>query len=220
MKTLYDVLNIRADDNAESVRNAFRKAVKANHPDLNAGDPDAQSRFVQIVRANDILRDPELRAIYDGMLEFERQQCRPQSKLVARGIAANAITGFVLAFVLAGAFTYLSKTSDVTARESAAVAAGLPLAPVDAAGHLKAVGLAKSSAAVLGAPASFCKNWLVRVLWPPKRDVAAGLCAGGQDANSHRRPHHGAERRGHVRGLLGLRRSYHAGLFVSGREIS
>jgi curved DNA-binding protein CbpA len=138
METLYDVLNVRADDDAESVRKAFRKAVKANHPDLNAGDPDAPSRFVKIVRANTILRDPELREIYDQTLELDGQRCRPQSKLVAiantvHSIAANAIIGFVLAFVIAGGLrTYLSKTSDVIARESVAVAAVSPLAPVDA----------------------------------------------------------------------------------------
>jgi curved DNA-binding protein CbpA len=158
MKTLYDVLNIRADDGAESVRKAFLKAVKANHPDLHPGDPDAQSRFAQIVRANAILRNPKLRAIYDGILESQAQQ-RRRSKLVtlfntAHRIVADAIIGFVLAFVLAEGgyklFTYLSKTSDVTARGSVTVAAVPPLMQVDAARHLKAVGLPKSSAAALG----------------------------------------------------------------------
>ncbi|HEY2528594.1 MAG TPA: DnaJ domain-containing protein, partial [Xanthobacteraceae bacterium] len=161
MKTLYDVLNVRADDDAESVKRAFRKAVKTNHPDLNAGDPDAHSRFAEIVRANAILRDPELRAIYDRMLEFEVRQCRPQSKLVAiskkaHSIAADAIIGFVLAFVLAEGgyelFAHLSKTSDVATRQAVTVAAIPPLAPIDAARHLKAVGLPKPSAAALGTP--------------------------------------------------------------------
>ncbi|HEY2532452.1 MAG TPA: hypothetical protein VGJ20_31730 [Xanthobacteraceae bacterium] len=126
------------------------KAVKANHPDLNTGDPDAQSRFAQIARA-----DPELRAIYDRMLEFEGQQCHPQSKLVAivntaHSIVADAIAGFILAFALAGGgyklVTYLPKRSDlVTAREPVTVAVVPPLAPVDAAGHLKAIRLPKSA---------------------------------------------------------------------------
>jgi curved DNA-binding protein CbpA len=155
MKTLYDVLNVRADDDAKSVEEAFRKALKANHPDLNVGDLDAQSGFAQIVSANAILRDPELRAVYDRMLEFEEQQYRPQSKLVAisttvYSIAADTIVALVLAFVLAGGayklFTHFSKTSDVTARESVPVAAVPPLAPGDAAGQLKAVGLPKSFA--------------------------------------------------------------------------
>jgi hypothetical protein len=181
MKTFYDVLNVRADDDAESVKKAFRKAVKANHPDLNAGDPDAQSRFMQIVRANAVLRDPELRSIYDRMLEFEGQQCRPQSKLAAisntaHSIAANAIIGFGLAFVLAGGgytlFTYLSKISDVTAPESVTVAAIPPLASLDAAGHLKALGLPTSSAAALAAPVGVAADVKTAVNAAPGRAKA------------------------------------------------
>jgi curved DNA-binding protein CbpA len=155
MKTFYDVLNVCADDDAESVKKAFREAVKASHPDLNAGDPDALSRFVQIVRANAVLRDPKLRAIYDRMLEVKRRQHR-QSKLVAifntaRSVTARAIIGFVLAFVIVegyGVFTYRSEAFDVAVRVSGAIP---PLAPVDATGQLKAVGLPKSAAPVLEA---------------------------------------------------------------------
>ena len=45
MKTLYDILGALPDDDAESIRAAFRKAAKANHPDNNPGDPDAPLRF-------------------------------------------------------------------------------------------------------------------------------------------------------------------------------
>ncbi|HEY2532314.1 MAG TPA: J domain-containing protein [Xanthobacteraceae bacterium] len=157
MTTLYDVLDARADDDAESVKKAFRRAVKANHPDLNAGDPDARSRFAQIVRANAVLRDPELRALYDRMLELEEQPCRPQSSVAisntARSMPADRIFVFALAFGLAGGAynLFLSKTSDVTAHGSVAVAAVPPLAPGDGARRLKAVGDPKSSAAALRA---------------------------------------------------------------------
>ena len=50
MKTLYDLLNALPDDDAESLRAAFRKAAKANHPDNNPGEPDAPLRFRRIVR--------------------------------------------------------------------------------------------------------------------------------------------------------------------------
>ena len=36
MKTLYDLLSARADDDAETLKKAFRIAVKAIHPDLRA----------------------------------------------------------------------------------------------------------------------------------------------------------------------------------------
>ena len=57
MKTLYDLLGALPDDDAEDLRAAFRRAVKANHPDLNPGDPEASQAFRRIVRANAILSD-------------------------------------------------------------------------------------------------------------------------------------------------------------------
>jgi tetratricopeptide (TPR) repeat protein len=120
METLYDTLDIHPDDDAGEVRDAFRKAVKASHPDLNAGDPDAPARFRQIVRANAILADPELRSIYDRMLEFERQRLPPTSKPttvfdVARNIVPDAIVIVVLAAVMAGAFTLYTYISEISA---------------------------------------------------------------------------------------------------------
>jgi tetratricopeptide (TPR) repeat protein len=71
MNTLYDVLGAGPDDDAESLKNAFRNAVKESHPDLHPGDPDAPLRFRQIVRANAILSDAEQRTAYDRFLAFE-----------------------------------------------------------------------------------------------------------------------------------------------------
>ena len=69
MQTLYDMLDVRPDDDAEGLRQAFRKAVKASHPDIHTDDPDAPRRFRHFVQAYNILRDPELRADYDRLLE-------------------------------------------------------------------------------------------------------------------------------------------------------
>ena len=59
MYTLYDLLGARPQDDAKTLKKAFRKAAKATHPDVNPGDPDAQLRFSQVVRAHDILSDAE-----------------------------------------------------------------------------------------------------------------------------------------------------------------
>jgi hypothetical protein len=109
MKTLYDVLDVRPNCDAERVKEAFRKAVKVNHPDVNVDDPDATTRFREIVRAKTILSDTELRAVYDRMLDFEQQQCRPVSRL-ATSLDARHIV--VLAIVLAGAFTLFTYISE------------------------------------------------------------------------------------------------------------
>ena len=74
MRTLYDLLDALPEDDAESLRAAFRKAAKANYPDNNPGDPDAPLRFRRIVRANAILSDERQRAHYDRLLAVARRQ--------------------------------------------------------------------------------------------------------------------------------------------------
>src|SRR5215831_10306234 len=130
MKTLYDLLGARPGDDAEGLRDAFRKAAKANHPDLRAGDPDAAMRFRQIVQAYDILRDAKQRATYDRLLAFEREQHRwTLTRVVScltHSLLADAIAVVSLAIVLGGGctlFAYISKArvdaaklAEVTAR--------------------------------------------------------------------------------------------------------
>jgi len=70
MKTLYDLLGALPNDDAEALRTAFRNAVKGSHPDIRPGDPDAGLKFRQIVRANEILRDPDQRAAYDHLMDL------------------------------------------------------------------------------------------------------------------------------------------------------
>ena len=119
MITLYDVLGAHPDDDAEGLRNAFRNAVKNSHPDLREGDPAAAARFRHIVRAKAILSDPDQRAIYDHLLEFERWKLRPRTRRrialdALRNLASDAIAVVVVAAVLAGGylmFVHLSKTS-------------------------------------------------------------------------------------------------------------
>jgi len=116
MKTLYDLLGAGADDDAEGLRNAFRKAAKANHPDLHAGDRNAAIRFREIVEAYDILRDEAQRAAYDRLLKFERERFRRRLKSTAsylvRNVVSDAIAVVGLAIVLGGGYTlfaYVSK---------------------------------------------------------------------------------------------------------------
>jgi curved DNA-binding protein CbpA/Tfp pilus assembly protein PilF len=73
MKSHYDLLGGRENDDADALKKAFRRAIKANHPDLHPGDPDAAERFREIVAANACLRDPKQRASYDLHLQRERQ---------------------------------------------------------------------------------------------------------------------------------------------------
>ena len=46
MMTLYDVLGVSPDADPETIKQAFRKAVKAHHPDLQGGDAAASRRVI------------------------------------------------------------------------------------------------------------------------------------------------------------------------------
>jgi tetratricopeptide (TPR) repeat protein len=132
MITLYDVLGAHPDDDAEGLRNAFRNAVKNSHPDLREGDPAAAARFRHIVRAKAILSDPDQRAIYDHLLEFERWKLRPRTRRrialdALRNLASDAIAVVVVAAVLAGGylmFVHLSKASVAAGEAMQLVARG------------------------------------------------------------------------------------------------
>lgn len=104
METLYDLLGALPDDDAESLRVAFRNAANANHPDKNRGDPDAPRKFRRIVRANAILRDERQRAHYDHLLKIALR--RRSFK-----IATDTITSAALLVVLFGGYFLLVSVS-------------------------------------------------------------------------------------------------------------
>jgi hypothetical protein len=139
MKNLYDLLGARPDDDAEGLRNAFRKAAKANHPDHHSGDGGAPIRFREVVQAYDILRDAEQRARYDELLEFERFQRRLKLRRAISCFVYNAIATAGLASVLAGGytlFTYISRAPvpelvETTTRRAVEIAAVQPAARTD-----------------------------------------------------------------------------------------
>src|SRR5215470_15687801 len=103
MKTLYELLGALPEDNADDLRAAFRKAVKANHPDLNPDDPEASQTFRRIVRANAILSDERQRAAYDRLLEVARRQQdrKPTRSVFSAGIRRLGVD--VMASVVASA---------------------------------------------------------------------------------------------------------------------
>jgi len=98
MKTLYDLLGVARDADDEALNRAYRKAAKAHHPDLNAGDPNASRRFRQITTAIEILRDAKERAAYDRLLERERRQRQlGRTRIIMAHIFAPAVVIVVLA---------------------------------------------------------------------------------------------------------------------------
>jgi len=108
METLYDLLGALPRDDADSLRAAFRQAVKGTHPDLNPGDPEAGQKFRQIVRAQEILLDGEQRAVYDHLLELARVEAAEEAQTAASTARAGKIhrlASWVMAAAGASAFS-------------------------------------------------------------------------------------------------------------------
>lgn len=98
MKTPYDVLGVPRHADDKAIRAAFRKAAKAHHPDLNAGDKVAEQSFRQIVAAYEVLKDRQQRGAYDLSLRNRRS-----------GMIASVFAGLISGAGLA-AIVWLSKT--------------------------------------------------------------------------------------------------------------
>src|SRR5258705_7934670 len=147
MKTLYDLLEALPDDDAEGLRTAFRRAVKGAHPDIRPGDPDAALKFRQIVRANEILADAELRAAYDDLLELARldQESASEHTIAVRihKLASSVIAivggsvvtaaGYLLFMHMSAASVAQANYVDVADRASPQIAAVSPAGSPDTA---------------------------------------------------------------------------------------
>jgi hypothetical protein len=144
METLYDLLGAFPHDDAEELRNAFRRAVKGAHPDLRPDDPDAALKFRQIVRANDILGDTEQRAAYDNLLDLARLEQEQASKravaariyrlasgvMALAGVSIVSVGGYLL-FMHMSAASVAPADVDVATRGPAGIAAVAPVQPSD-----------------------------------------------------------------------------------------
>jgi curved DNA-binding protein CbpA len=125
MRTHYDLLGVRSDADDEDLRKAYHKAAKANHPDLNADDPEAPRRFGQIATAIEILRNPQQRAAYDRSLDRQRQQRRLRRARIII-VVANAIAAAVLIVVLAGGHAPIGPTPLTSTMASKVENNGMP----------------------------------------------------------------------------------------------
>jgi curved DNA-binding protein CbpA len=101
MGTLYELLGALSHDSAEELRTAFRQAVKGAHPDLRPDDPDAALKFREIVRAKEILGDPEQREVYDHLLDLARIEEESASSTQAIAAKLHSLTSAVIAFISA-----------------------------------------------------------------------------------------------------------------------
>jgi curved DNA-binding protein len=64
-KDYYEVLGVPRRASQKEISSAFRKLARKHHPDLNAGDKQAETRFKEISQAHDVLSDAKKRQLYD-----------------------------------------------------------------------------------------------------------------------------------------------------------
>ena len=148
MDTLYDLLGALPHDDAEDLRTAFRKAVKGAHPDLRPDDPDAALKFREIIRANEILCDPEQRAAYDHLLSLayvEQEQASKQQAVFTRiyrlasgvmafaGVSIMTVGGYLLFMHMSAASVAPSDDIDTALSAPPEIVAVSAAAPVDTA---------------------------------------------------------------------------------------
>ena len=65
-KDYYKILEVPREASQEDIRKAYRKLARKYHPDVSK-EADAEARMRDINEANDVLRDAEKRAAYDGL---------------------------------------------------------------------------------------------------------------------------------------------------------
>ena len=69
-KDYYQVLGVNKDASNEEIKKAYRKLAKQYHPDKNAGDKTAESKFKEINEAFEVLGDAGKRKTYDEMKTY------------------------------------------------------------------------------------------------------------------------------------------------------
>ena len=64
-KDFYAVLGVPRTATQKDISSAFRKLARKHHPDLNAGNKDAETRFKELSEAHEVLSDAKKRKLYD-----------------------------------------------------------------------------------------------------------------------------------------------------------
>lgn len=69
-KDYYKILSVDEKANDSTIKKAYRKLAKENHPDTHPGDTQAEKRFKEVSEAYSVLSDSKKRPQYDQMRKF------------------------------------------------------------------------------------------------------------------------------------------------------
>ncbi len=61
----YALLGVTSQASDDDIKRAYRRMARELHPDSTGGDSEAETRFKEVTRAYEVLRDPQRRARYD-----------------------------------------------------------------------------------------------------------------------------------------------------------
>jgi DnaJ-class molecular chaperone len=86
-KDYYEVLGVPRAASQKDISAAFRKLARKHHPDLNAGDKEAEKRFKELSEAHEVLSDAKKRKLYD---EFGENWASAQAAGVQPGAGPRA----------------------------------------------------------------------------------------------------------------------------------
>ena len=64
-KSLYDLLGISNNASDKEIKQAYRRLARKYHPDVNAGNKDAEAKFKEVNAAYEVLSDKDKRKKYD-----------------------------------------------------------------------------------------------------------------------------------------------------------
>ncbi len=100
-KDYYKVLGVAKDATKEEIAKAYKKLARKYHPDLNKDDKKAEERFKEVNEANEVLKDPEKRRMYDQLgpnwkdgQNFQRPQDFGNTRFTFSGGAGGGFSDF------------------------------------------------------------------------------------------------------------------------------